>query len=114
MTLMSVPAYILPYKLGSGKSEFTPCLFTDHELKMFFHAADHIAPSPHNPFRAAVAKRDGIIFSDVSKTAWGEFAKLARYFPENYLSSGADIQPGYLIGAKSFGFLLNSRLNAFK
>lgn len=54
MTLMSVPAYILPHKLGSGKSEFTPYLFTDHELKMFFHAADHIAPSPQNPFRAAV------------------------------------------------------------
>lgn len=54
MTLMSVPAYILPRKFMAGKSDFTPYLFTDHELEMFFHTADHMNSSPQNPFRAAV------------------------------------------------------------
>lgn len=65
--------------------------------------------------RIAMAKHDGIIFSDVSKTAWTEFAKLARYFPENYLSSGADtvtefemqISPMLLSGSWNVGLLLD-------
>lgn len=54
MSLISVPAYILPRQFTAGKSNFTPYLFTDCELKMFFHAADHIDSSLQNPFRATV------------------------------------------------------------
>lgn len=65
--------------------------------------------------RIAMAKLDGIILSDISKTAWTEFAKLARYFPENYLASGADtvtefemqISPILLSGSWNVGLILD-------
>lgn len=65
--------------------------------------------------RIAMAKRDGIIFSDASKNAWTEFAKLAAYFPENYLASGADtvaefemqLSPILLSGSWNVGLILD-------
>lgn len=65
--------------------------------------------------RIAMAKRDGIIFSDVSRTAWTEFAKLAQYFPENYIAGGADtvtefemqISPIMLSGSWNVGLILD-------
>ena len=65
--------------------------------------------------RIAIAKRDGIIFSDVSKTAWTEFAKLAQYFPVNYIAGGADtvtefemqISPIMLSGSWNVGLILD-------
>ncbi len=65
--------------------------------------------------RIAAAKRDGVIFSDVSKTAWTEFAKLAQYFPVNYIAGGADtvtefemqISPIMLSGSWNVGLILD-------
>lgn len=65
--------------------------------------------------RIAMAKLDGIIFSDISKTAWTEFAKLAAYFPENYIAGGADtvtefemqISPILLSGSWNVGLILD-------
>ena len=65
--------------------------------------------------RIAAAKHNGIIFSDVSKTAWTEFAKLAKYFPENYIAGGADtvtefemqISPMLMSGSWNVGLILD-------
>lgn len=65
--------------------------------------------------RIAAAKYNGIIFSDVSKTAWTEFANLAKYFPENYIAGGADtvtefemqISPMLLSGSWNVGLILD-------
>lgn len=65
--------------------------------------------------RIAMAKRDGIIFSDVSKTAWTEFAKLAQFFPVNYIAGGADtvtefemqFSPIMLSGSWNVGLILD-------
>lgn len=65
--------------------------------------------------RIAMAKRDGIIFSDVSKIAWTEFAKLAQYFPVNYIAGGADtvtefemqLSPMVLSGSWNVGLILD-------
>lgn len=65
--------------------------------------------------RQMMAKEDGIIFSDVSKTAWTEFAKLAQYFPENYIAGGADtvtefetqLSPILLSGSWNVGLILD-------
>ncbi len=40
--------------------------------------------------RQLIAKKNDIIHSDISKTAWTEFAKLAKYFPDNYIEGGVD------------------------
>lgn len=65
--------------------------------------------------RMMMAKEDGIIFSDVSKTAWTEFANLAKYFPENYIAGGADtvtefetqLSPILLSGSWNVGLILD-------
>lgn len=65
--------------------------------------------------RIAAAKVNDIIFSDVSKTAWTEFANLAQYFPENYIAGGADtvtefemqISPMLLSGSWNVGLILD-------
>lgn len=65
--------------------------------------------------RLMKAKEDGIIFSDVSKTAWTEFAKLAKYFPENYIAGGADtvtefetqVSPMLVSGSWNVGLILD-------
>lgn len=65
--------------------------------------------------RIAAAKHNGSIYSDVSKTAWTEFAKLAKYFPENYIAGGADtvtefemqISPMLLSGSWNVGLILD-------
>lgn len=65
--------------------------------------------------RQMMAKEDGIIFSDVSKTAWTEFANLAQYFPENYIAGGADtvtefetqLSPMLLSGSWNVGLILD-------
>ena len=68
-----------------------------------------------SPERILMAKEDGIIFSDVSRTAWSEFAKLAQYFPENYYSGGADtvtefemqLSPMLISGSWNVGLILD-------
>ena len=65
--------------------------------------------------RLLKAKEDGIILSDVSRTAWSEFAKLAQYFPENYYSGGADtvtefemqLSPMLISGSWNVGLILD-------
>ena len=65
--------------------------------------------------RQLMAKEDGIIFSDVSKNAWTEFAKLAQYFPENYIAGGSDtvtefevqLSPILLSGSWNVGLILD-------
>lgn len=64
--------------------------------------------------RMLKAKEEGIIFSDISKTAWTEFAKIAQYFPENYIAGGADtvtefetqLSPILLSGSWNVGLIL--------
>lgn len=65
--------------------------------------------------RIASAKLNGSIFSDTSRNAWTEFAKLAKYFPENYIAGGADtvtefemqISPMLLSGSWNVGLILD-------
>ena len=65
--------------------------------------------------RIAQAKLDGSIFSDASKTTWTEFAKLAKYFPDNYIAGGADtitdfemqFSPIMLSGSWNVGLILD-------
>ncbi len=65
--------------------------------------------------RQLIAKKNGIIFSDVSKTAWTEFAKLAKYFPDNYIAGGIDTvndfetqaSPILLSGSWNVGLILD-------
>lgn len=40
--------------------------------------------------RGAMARMNDLILSDVSRTVWSEFVKLARYFPQNYVEGGSD------------------------
>lgn len=68
-----------------------------------------------SPERILMAKEDGIIFSDVSRTAWSEFAKLAQYFPANYYAGGADtvtefetqLSPMLISGSWNVGLILD-------
>ena len=65
--------------------------------------------------RLMKAKEDGSVLSDVSKTAWTEFAKLAKYFPENYIAGGADtvtefetqVSPMLVSGSWNVGLVLD-------
>ncbi len=65
--------------------------------------------------RQFIAKKNGIIFSEASKSAWTEFAKLAKYFPDNYLGAGADsvtefetqVSPILLSGSWNVGLILD-------
>ncbi len=65
--------------------------------------------------RQLMAKKNGIIYSDISKTAWTEFAKIAKYFPENYIQGGADtvtefetqVSPILLSGSWNVGLILD-------
>lgn len=58
---------------------------------------------------------NGSVLSDVSRTAWGEFAKLAAYFPANYIAGGSDtvaefemqLSPMLVTGSWNVGLLLD-------
>ena len=43
-----------------------------------------------NEERTMQALLEGEVYSDISRTAWAEFAKLAKYFPYNFIAGGAD------------------------
>lgn len=65
--------------------------------------------------RKFMAEKDGIVLSDVSRTAWSEFAKLAAYFPANFIAGGSDtiaefemqISPILLSGSWNVGLLID-------
>lgn len=65
--------------------------------------------------RKFMAEKDGIVLSDVSRTAWSEFAKLAAYFPENFIAGGSDtvaefemqISPILVSGSWNVGLLID-------
>lgn len=58
---------------------------------------------------------NGSVLSDVSRTAWTEFAKLAAYFPANYIAGGSDsvaefemqLSPMLITGSWNVGLLLD-------
>lgn len=65
--------------------------------------------------RILIARKNDILFSDISKTAWSEFGKLAKYFPDNFIAGGADavtefemqISPILLSGSWNVGLILD-------
>ena len=65
--------------------------------------------------RMLIARNNDIIHSDISRTAWTEFAKLAAYFPENWISGSTDnitefetqVSPILLNGAWNVGLILD-------
>ena len=65
--------------------------------------------------RIMAARRDGIILSETSKVCWTEFAKLAQYFPYNFIAGGADsvtefemqYSPMLLTGSWNVGLLID-------
>lgn len=58
---------------------------------------------------------NGSVLSDASRTAWSEFAKLAAYFPANYIAGGSDtvaefemqLSPMLVTGSWNVGLLLD-------
>lgn len=65
--------------------------------------------------RECIAIMNGSLLSDWSRTAWSEFAKLAQYFPANYIAGGADtvaefemqLSPMLVSGSWNVGLLLD-------
>ena len=65
--------------------------------------------------RMLAARKNDIIHSNVSRTSWTEFAKLAAYFPANWIGGGADnitefetqVSPILLNGAWNVGLILD-------
>lgn len=65
--------------------------------------------------RQLAAVNDGSILSDKSRVVWTEFAKLASYFPENYVAGGADtvaefemqLSPMLVSGSWNVGLLID-------
>ncbi len=65
--------------------------------------------------RQWMAIKDGSVLSEKSRIIWTEFAKLASYFPENYIASGADtvsefemqISPILVSGSWNVGLLID-------
>ena len=68
-----------------------------------------------NTERMLAARKNDIIHSNVSRTSWTEFAKLAAYFPANWIGGGADnitefetqVSPILLNGAWNVGLILD-------
>lgn len=65
--------------------------------------------------RMLAARKNDIIHSNISRTSWIEFAKLAAYFPANWIGGGADnitefetqVSPILLNGAWNVGLILD-------
>lgn len=65
--------------------------------------------------RMLAARKNDIIHSNISRTSWIEFAKLAAYFPANWIGGGADnitefetqVSPILLNGAWDVGLILD-------
>lgn len=65
--------------------------------------------------RMLAARKNDIIHSNISRTSWTEFAKLAAYFPANWIGGGADnitefetqVSPILLNGAWNVGLILD-------
>ncbi len=65
--------------------------------------------------RQLMAKKNDIIHSDISKAAWTEFAKLAQYFPANYIEGGVNavtdfetqLSPIMVSGSWNVGLILD-------
>lgn len=65
--------------------------------------------------RKLAAVVNGSVLSDASRTAWSEFAKLAAYFPANYIAGGSDtvaefemqLSPMLVTGSWNVGLLLD-------
>ena len=69
--------------------------------------------------RMLAARKNDIIHSNISRTSWIEFAKLAAYFPANWIGGGADnitefetqVSPILLNGAWNVGLILDDLNN---
>ena len=72
--------------------------------------------------RMLAARKNDIIHSNVSRTSWTEFAKLAAYFPANWIGGGADnitefetqVSPILLNGAWNVGLILDDINNMYR